>query len=76
MIIYSWDKTRMLAAELLLLLPKPLPGYDTPTTITSLWNWGCKLVGSAKQRESDSGNYIYIYIIFDYINDIKINLFL
>ena len=51
----------MLAAELLLLLPKPLPGYDTPSSVLSLWNWGCKLVGSAKQRESDSGIFYTFY---------------
>lgn len=55
LLISSWDKTRMLAAEILLLLPRPLPGYDTPAAVYSLWKWGCKLAGSAKQRESDSG---------------------
>jgi hypothetical protein len=51
----SWDKTRSLAAEILLLMPRPLPGYETPAAVASLWRWGCNLSGSAKQRESDSG---------------------
>jgi hypothetical protein len=58
LLISSWDPTRALAADLLLAMPKPLPGYTTPAKVTSLWVWGSRLMGSAKQRESDSGALI------------------
>jgi hypothetical protein len=66
----SWDKTRLMAADLLVNLPfgtngyqqqqtghynKSLPGYGDPADVNALLRWGDVLVGSARQRESDAG---------------------
>lgn len=49
----------MLAAEFLLKMPWPLPGYDITTdgtkTVNLLLTWGFRLASSPRQRESDAG---------------------
>ena len=37
---YSWDRTRVQAAELLKKFPRPLPGFETPAHVNSLVLWG------------------------------------
>lgn len=39
----SWDRSRRLAADLLLKFPKPLPSFLNPLNITPLANRGCIL---------------------------------
>jgi hypothetical protein len=39
----SWDRSRRLAADLLLKFPKPLPSFLSPLKITPLANRGCIL---------------------------------
>lgn len=54
----SWDKSRHLAADVLMKFPRPLPGYEDPASIAPLLQWAHTLTGSARQRESDAGSQI------------------
>ena len=64
--ISSWDRSRRSAADLLLQFPRPLAGYATVETASSLLQWGLELAGSAKLRESDAGALLVrdIYVIY------------
>jgi hypothetical protein len=71
MFLSSWDKSRHLAADLILKFPRPLPGFDTPAHVQQLLVWATRLTGSARQRESDAGSQI-IRVVFDiYCIDLK-----
>lgn len=64
--ISSWDRTRRMAGDLLLQLPRPLAGHATKETAAALLRWGLELAGSAKLRESDAGALLVrdIYIVY------------
>lgn len=51
----SWDRSRRLAADILLKFPRPLPGFESPSAVSALVAWGCRLTASGKQREADAG---------------------
>jgi len=68
MFLSYWDKSRRIAAELLLDFPAPLPSYDTVSDVNILIAWGVLLATSARQRESEAGalllkDLFVIYII-------------
>ncbi|KAL0481566.1 hypothetical protein AKO1_009236, partial [Acrasis kona] len=50
-----WDKVRESLFELLVLMPSPLPCYETVHRAQSLANCARNLITSARQRESDAG---------------------
>jgi hypothetical protein len=56
--ISGWDRTRHLAYDLLAAFPWPLPGLETPATLTRALHWALLLMASARQRESDAGALI------------------
>lgn len=43
LLLSSWDKSRKLAADLLLKFPRPLPCFTTSSQLAPLVNRGCKL---------------------------------
>jgi hypothetical protein len=43
LLLSSWDKSRKLAADLLLRFPRPLPCFTTSSEVEPLINRGCKL---------------------------------
>jgi hypothetical protein len=43
LLLSSWDKSRKLAADLLLKFPRPLPCFTTSSEVAPLVNRGCKL---------------------------------
>jgi hypothetical protein len=72
--ISSWDRSRRMAADLLLQLPRPLTGYTTPETAGALLKWGLELAGSAKLRESDAGALLVRDMYVVYAADLKWDL--
>jgi hypothetical protein len=72
--ISSWDRSRRMAADLLLQLPRPLTGYTTPETAGALLKWGLELAGSAKLRESDAGALLVRDMYVIYAADLKWDL--
>jgi hypothetical protein len=54
----GWDRTRRLAAELLMKFPKPLPSYESSEAVASLLERGCRMTSSIRQRESDAGSLL------------------
>ncbi len=68
MFLSYWDKSRRIAAELLLEFPVPLNSYDSISSVNKLMEWGVLLATSARQRESEAGALLLkdlfkIYII-------------
>ena len=72
--ISSWDRSRRMAADLLLQLPRPLTGYGTVESAGKLLEWGLELAGSAKLRESDAGALLVRDVYVVYAADLKWNL--
>lgn len=64
MFVSSWDKVRHLSADVILKFPRPLPGFNTPTSLIALVEFAGYLTGSARQRESDAGAQI-IRVLFE-----------
>ena len=54
-LLSSWDRSRRLAADLLLCLSRPLPGFETLESVHMLIRWAFRLASKAKLRESDAG---------------------
>lgn len=54
-VVDSWDRLRETASEVLMALPAPLPGLETPEQVAALLQWARKLVSSPRVRESDAG---------------------
>lgn len=69
-----WDRSRVIANEILLSLPTPLPGFKTSNAIQQLLDWAMALTNSARQRESESGATILNVIISKYITQLGWNL--
>lgn len=65
-LLSSWDRSRRLAADLLLKLHKPLPGFETVAAAQQLLDWGLRLAGKAKLRESDAGAILVrnVFVIY------------
>jgi hypothetical protein len=72
--ISSWDRSRRMAADLLLQLPRPLAGYVTRDSAAALLRWGLELAGSAKLRESDAGALLVRDIYMIYASDLQWDL--
>lgn len=53
LLLSSWDKSRKLAADLLLKFPRPLPCFTTSSELAPLINRGCKL-GTSFSKTSRS----------------------
>ena len=64
--VSSWDKSRILASDLLLKFPSPWPGYSDPKSIQNLFVFALKLSGSPRLRESDAGALIIRNIYLTY----------
>jgi hypothetical protein len=64
--VSSWDKSRILASDLLLKFPSPWPGYSDPKSIQNLFIYALKLSGSPRLRESDAGALIIRNIYLTY----------
>lgn len=68
MFLSYWDRSRRIAAELLLEFPVPLNSYDSISSVNKLVEWSVLLATSARQRESEAGALLLkdlfeIYII-------------
>ena len=65
-LLSSWDRSRRLAADLLLCLSRPLPGFESVQSVKMLVQWAFRLAGKAKLRESDAGAVLLrdIFIIY------------
>jgi len=77
LLISGWDRSRRMAADLILKFPKPIPFHTTVSSVNTLLIWGCNLTGSARQRESEAGALIlrdlfYIYCLHLKWSDITI----
>ena len=64
MLLSSWDKSRHLAADVLLKFPRPLPAVISTAEAGLLLGLASALTGSARQRESDAGSQL-IRIMFE-----------
>lgn len=58
LLISGWDRSRRMAADLILKFPRPIPYHTTVASVNSLITWGCNLTGSPRQRESEAGALI------------------
>ncbi|CAM9271211.1 unnamed protein product, partial [Ectocarpus fasciculatus] len=74
MLVSAWDRPRKLAAEALSKLPKPLYGVSTADEVGALVNWGCRLSGSSRQRESDAGALMLRVVMSIYCNSLGWNI--
>lgn len=54
-LLSSWDRSRRLAADLLLCLSRPLAGFESLESVQMLIRWAFRLASKAKLRESDAG---------------------
>jgi len=66
-VIDSWDKVRASAAEALLLLPAPLPGLNTPKQVSTLLQWGLRLLSSPKLKSCDAGARILLLVFQHFV---------
>ena len=58
----TWDRVRRGAGEGLLLLPAPLPGFDTPEDVVGLLRFGLGCLSSPKLKHADTGARIVLLV--------------
>jgi hypothetical protein len=69
-----YDQNRMLAFNILMQLPSPLPGYEIQSDVQRLLLWGLEKVRSKRAGESDSGAMVLRLIFRMYIMTANMDL--
>lgn len=55
LLLSTWDRTRLLAYDLLATFPSPLPGLQQPEEVAAAVRWAWALLASPRRRESEAG---------------------
>jgi len=66
-VVDTWDDIRLVAAEVVLQLPSPLPGITAPEDLCLLLKWSLSLICSPRVRETDPGSALLRVIMRKYV---------
>ena len=66
-VVDTWDDIRLVAAEVVLQLPSPLPGITAPEDLSLLLKWSLSLIRSPRVRETDPGSALLRVIMRKYV---------